>query len=165
MFSHNLVAVCSVCNSRYKGDTFIKNGERQFFNPYGDSFIDDIEFVKCELLVNDIYLQIKFSVKGEEDYSYEYTIIKNHFDNLYLNSRYKKLLLQDELRRFRDGYIDESSRKYKDITLDELKRDLNRKIREFRTFNCNHWEKIFWKTLKECDEYLNLIVDKRLPLD
>jgi len=54
MFSHNLVGVCSVCNSRYKGDTFVKNGERQFFNPYGDSFIDDIEFVKCELLVTEL---------------------------------------------------------------------------------------------------------------
>jgi len=29
----------------------------------------------------------------------------------------------------------------------------------------NHWEKIFWNSLKECDEYLNLIVKKRIPID
>ena len=165
MFSHNLVGVCSVCNSRYKGDIFVEDGERQFFNPYGDSFINDVEFIECILSVDDIYLLIDFSLKGEEDNSYGYTIIKNHFTKLHLNSRYKKILLQDELKRFRDGYIDEYSREYEDVTLDELKRDLNRKIREFRSFNCNHWEKIFWKALKECDEYLNLIVEKRLPFD
>ena len=171
MFNHNLIGVCSVCNSRYKGDDFVSDGERQFFNPYVDTFIEDKQFVKCSLSVNEIYLKINFSIEDIDDEAYGYMIIKNHFDNLHLNSRYKKILLQDKLKRFRDRFINEYIREkkyireYEDVTLIELKNDINRKIRELQRFNDNHWEKVFWKALKECDEYLNLIVDKCIPID
>ncbi len=165
MFNHNLIGVCSSCNTRYKGDDFILGGERQFFNPYIDTFIDDNQFLICCLSVNDIYLKIDFSIEDIDNEAYGYMIIKNHFDNLHLKSRYKQILLQDELKKFKDIYIDENTQEYEDVTLDELKRDITKEIRKFKSFNKNHWEKVFWKALKECDEYLNLIVDKRIPID
>jgi len=165
MFNHNLIGVCSVCNSRYKGDDFVLNGERQFFNPYVDTFIEDKQFVKCNLTVNEIYLKIDFSIEDIDNEAYGYMIIKNHFNNLHLNSRYKKILLQDKLKRFRDRYIDEHTREYRDITLGDLKIFIIEEISGFQSFNDNHWEKVFWKALSESDEYLNLIVDKRIPID
>ena len=165
MFNHNLIGVCSVCNSRYKGDDFVLNGERQFFNPYVDTFVENKQFVECSLSVSGIYLKIDFSIEDIDNEAYGYMIIKNHFNNLNLNSRYKKILLQDKVKRFKDSYIDEHLLKYEDVTLNELKTDIDKIVREFRSFNNNHWEKVFWKALKECNEYLNLIVDKRIPID
>ena len=74
-------------------------------------------------------------------------------------------MLQEELKKFRDGYINEHTREYENVTLAELKRDITKNIRGFNSFNNNNWEKVFWKALKECDEYLNLIVQKRIPID
>lgn len=33
-----------------------------------------------------------------------------------------------------------------------------------KMMNINNWEKVFWESLKESDEYLNLIVNKVIPI-
>ena len=44
--SPNLIHVCSICNSKYKGDDVVNSlGERKFFNPYFDDFIETIQFL------------------------------------------------------------------------------------------------------------------------
>jgi hypothetical protein len=48
--------------------------------------------------------------------------------------------------------------------MDEIKRDIDKKIRGYQDENINNWEKVFWKSLKESDECLNLIVNKVIPI-
>lgn len=168
VFVKNLVPSCSICNSDYKGNLFLKNGERQFFNPYFDNFINDIVFLKCDIIVdNDIYPEFIFSIDDslESSHLYQYTIIKNHFNNLDLATRYEEQINSHIFARFKEEYIIDETLEFEDITLEELKLDIDSKIRSLRRENDNYWEKVFWKSLKNSDECLNLIVNKEIPIN
>ncbi|HIP11770.1 MAG TPA: hypothetical protein EYG73_03525 [Arcobacter sp.] len=91
-----------------------------------------------------------------------------HFDNLHLAERYSNLVINEVFKRFRDEYVDTDNETKKpfflDILIKELRKDIDRKLRSFRSYNSNHWEKVFFKSLKECDDCLKLIVDKKIKL-
>jgi len=109
IYSPNLIYVCSICNSTYKGDDVVNSlDERKFFNPYFDDFIEDIQFLKCEIKVeNRIYPEFKFYI---EDLSitknYEYKVIRNHFEAMHLQTRYMEQIVKEEFKRFRNEYVD-----------------------------------------------------------
>ena len=163
----NLIAACATCNSRFKGNEFIKENKRLYFNPYFDTFIENIQFLKCSINVDSIYPVINFYIDEElkQTNAYSYNVMKNHFDNLKLNIRYKELARVEIFNRFKDEYINPNTLEFDEVTIDELKRDIRKKLRAFREFNINHWEKVFLEALEEADDCLNLIVNKLIPIN
>lgn len=167
IYSPNLIYVCSICNSTYKGDDVVNSlGERKFFNPYFDNFIEDIQFLKCEIKVeNGIYPEFKFYIEDlSSSNDYEYKVIRNHFEAMHLQTRYMEQIVKEEFKRFRNEYINKKSRIYYETSMDEIKGDIDKKLRGYQDENINNWEKVFWESLKESDECLNLIVDKVIPI-
>jgi len=168
IYSPNLIYVCSICNSTYKGADVVNTlGERKFFNPYFDDFIEDIQFLKCKIKVeeNGIYPEFKFYIEDlSSSNDYEYKVIKNHFEVMHLQTRYMEQIVKEEFKRFRNEYVDKKSRTYDEISLNEIKRDIDKRIRGYQDENINNWEKVFWKSLKDSDDCLNLIVKKVIPI-
>lgn len=168
IYTYNLIAVCASCNSRYKGDDFVdSNGNRLFFNPYFDSFINQLQLLKCLIRIDNIYPKFEFYIDDRMivEHSYEYKIIKNHFDNLNLQNRYMEQIVEEVFLRFVKRYIDKQTKVFKDITLDKLKEDIDSELNAVADFNHNNWEKVFWESLKESDDCLNLIVNKLIPIN
>lgn len=168
MYTPNLIYVCSTCNSIYKGDKIVnEEGERKYFNPYFDEYIEELVFLQCKIEVeNGIYPNFKFYIDDlSETHNYEFTVIKNHFESMNLNFRYIEQISKEEFRRFKNRYIEKTIKQFKDVTLDKLKNDIEEKLDELYDLNENNWEKVFWNSLKDCDECLNLIVDKLIPID
>ena len=160
IYSPNLIYVCSICNSTYKGDDVVNSlGERKFFNPYFDNFIEDIQFVKCRIIVNDIYPKFEFYIEDlSSSNDYEYKVIKNHFEAMGLQTRYFEQIVKEKFRIFKNRY------KNKDITLSKLKENIEYELDGLLEENINNWEKAFWESLKESDDCLNLIVNKVIPI-
>ena len=160
IYSPNLIYVCSICNSTYKGDDVVNSlGERKFFNPYFDNFIEDIQFLKCRIIVNDIYPKFEFYIEDlSSSNDYEYKVIKNHFEAMGLQTRYFEQIVKEKFRIFKNRY------KNKDITLSKLKENIEYELDGLLEENINNWEKAFWESLKESDDCLNLIVNKVIPI-
>lgn len=158
----NLIYVCSICNSKYKGDDVVNlSGERKFFNPYFDNFIDSLQFLTCEILIDDsAYPTFKFDIDSSliTSYQYEYKIMKNHFDNMNLGTRYMKQISEEKFIRFKNKYL------FVDVTIDKLKEDIEYELGGLIHLNDNNWEKVFLKSLQESDECLMLIVNKKTSI-
>lgn len=168
IYTYNLIAVCASCNSRYKGDDFVDDyGNRQYFNPYFDSFIDRFQFLKCLIRIDNIYPEFEFCIDDKlmAEHSYEYHVIKNHFDNLNLQNRYIEQIVEEIFLRFVKRYIDKRTKQFKDVTLDKLKDDIDSELNAVADYNDNNWEKVFWESLRDSDDCLNLIVDKLIPIN
>ncbi len=170
VFTLNLIPACATCNSRYKGKKYLNDDKRKYLNPYFDKFIETLKFLECSLSVDKNYLVVEFFIDPsvEADHPYEYQIIKSHFDSLHLADRYTNLIINEVFKQFRDEYVetDDETRQpfFLNVTLEELKRDIEKKIRSFQSYNINYWEKVFFESLKECDDCLLLIVNKVIPL-
>lgn len=160
IYSPNLIYVCSICNSTYKGDDVVNSlGERKFFNPYFDDFIENIQFLKCRIIVNDIYPKFEFYIEDlSSSNDYGYKVIKNHFEAMGLQTRYFEQIVKEKFRIFKNRY------KNKDVTLSKLKENIEYELDGLLEENDNNWEKVFWQSLKESDECLNLIVNKVIPI-
>lgn len=169
IYPPNLIGVCSICNTVYKGSKIINDeNERMFFNPYFDTFIELIPFLKCYInLVDDIYPEFTFYIDDvmEIFYPYEYKIIKNHFDNLKLYKSYNDNIVQEVFRRFKKEYVNPITREFYNTTLEDLKRDIQKKINGLHDKSINHWEKVFFETLLNHEECLNLIIEKKIDID
>lgn len=166
IYSPNLIYVCSICNSTYKGDDVVNSlGERKFFNPYFDNFIEDIQFVKCRIIVNDIYPKFEFYIEDlSKTNSYEYTIMKNHFEAMNLKINYMNQIVNQKFKKFKNRYVNLKERTYYEISLEQIKNYIEETLREYQEENINNWEKVFWQSLKESDDCLNLIVNKVIPI-
>ncbi len=170
VFTSNLIPACAACNSRYKGKFYLNGSKRKYLNPYFDEFIETIKFLKCTLSVEKNYLVVEFSIDTNIESTHEYGshIIKSHFNGLHLAERYKNLIINEVFKRFFNEYVnvDNDSKKpfFLDVSTEELKKDIEKKLRSLRSYNINHWEKVFFESLKECDDCLKLIVDKKIKL-
>lgn len=159
IFAPNLIYVCSICNSKYKGDDIVNtNGERKFFNPYFDDFIETTQFLKCEIkLDGSLYPTFKFYI---EDLSatmpYKYTVMKNHFEAMDLQTRYMDQIVKEKFLRFKNRY------NHKPVSLEKLKENIDYELGGLNSENVNNWEKVFWESLKNCNECLNLITNKKI---
>jgi hypothetical protein len=166
VYSENLVAVCAECNSRYKNSKFIIAGKRQFFNPYFDTFIDK-RFLLCKISVSNTgFCKFEFEIDktllSQDPYAYE--VLSNHFKQLKLGSRFTDLVLKKFFLQFKRQYFTDT-RQPMDVTRDKLIEDIDLRLRGLNGVEINHHEKIFWESLKNCNELLDLIVDKKLPFD
>ena len=166
VLSINLIHSCSICNSNYKSDKYLNdNKERLYINPYFDNFIDTISFLKCKIEVptTSIYPEFNFYIDDnlQATHNYEYKIVKNHFDNLKLKTRYLDQIVDEKFKRFKNRYIDKERRQFKTVTLEQLKDNIQYELDGLDELNINNWEKVFWISLKNCDECLNLIVNKQ----
>lgn len=165
IFAPNLIYVCSRCNTTYKSDDIITpTGERKFFNPYYDDFIETTQFLKCEINLNgSVYPSFRFYI---EDLSatmpYEYSVMKNHFEAMHLETRYMEQIVKEKFRIFKNEYINLQQRTYYDTSLEKIKSDIDKRLRGYQGENINNYEKVFWESLKDCDECLNLIVEKKI---
>ena len=166
IYSSNLIYVCSICNSKYKGDKILNSkGERIFFNPYFDNFIETIQFLKCRIIVNDIYPKFEFYIEDlSKTNSYEYMIMKNHFEAMNLKINYMNQIVNQKFKRFRNRYVNLKERTYYEISLEQIKNSIEETLREHQQDNINNWEKVFWESLKDSDDCLNLIVNKIIPI-
>ncbi len=162
IYIQNLIYVCSICNSTYKGDNVVNlNRERKFFNPYFDDFIKNIQFLKCKIEVgsNSIYPSFTFYIDNlSTTMPYEYTVMKNHFEAMHLQTRYMEQILKEKFLRFKNRYNDKS------VSLEKLKENIDYELDGLNGENANNWEKVFWESLKDCDDCLNLIVNKKIHL-
>lgn len=161
----NLIAACASCNTRFKGEKFVEGDQRLYFNPYFDDFTENTQFLKCSIEVDNKYPVINFSINEqlEQTNTYEYKIIKNHFDSLNLANRYKDLARVEIFNKFKNEYVNPDTLEFDEVTIDELKTDIRKKLRAYRSFNINHWEKVFLESLENADDCLNLIVNKTIP--
>lgn len=166
IYSPNLIYVCSICNSKYKGEKILNSkGERIFFNPYFDNFIETIQFLKCRIIVNDIYPKFEFYIEDlSKTSSYEYTIMKNHFEAMNLKINYMNQIVNQKFKKFKNRYVNLKERTYYEISLEQIKNYIEETLREYQEENINNWEKVFWESLKESEECLNLIVNKVIPI-
>lgn len=88
VYAKNLIPVCGVCNSNYKGTKCFNNGERLFIHTYYDLFPEH-DFITMNIDVTTS-ITINFSsvhVQGEDYFS---SLFNNHFTNLGLSKRYKR---------------------------------------------------------------------------
>jgi DNA-directed RNA polymerase subunit RPC12/RpoP len=155
IYAPNLIYVCSICNSTYKRDDVITStGERKFFNPYFDDFIETTQFLKCVVELNgDVYPSFKFYIQDlSATMPYEYSVMKNHFEAMELQNRYIDQIVKEKFRRFKNRYVQ------KDISIEQLKHNIDYELEGLDCENINNWEKVFWESLKDSDECLNLIV-------
>lgn len=167
IYEKNLIAACSSCNSRYKGDDFIddETGKRKYFNPYFDDFINNIPILKCKIeIIDDIFPKFKFYIDEDikDEHEYEYNLIKCHFDNLKLEFRYQGQVVDEVFMRFKNEYIIPETQEFEDVTLIDIRRDIIKRLRGLSDCNINHWEKVFFEELLNCDDCLNLIVEKKI---
>ena len=174
ILSNNLIPSCATCNSRYKGDDYIfADGSRLFFNPYYDTFINTIQFLKCDITCIGIYIDIEFYIDASMELTYpnEYKLISNHFDTLHLTDRYSDLIRSDIFSEFYNEFvisvdIGDSQKEdvFMDVSIIELENKIDDRIRGLRLYNFNYWKKVFWESLKISEPCLNLIVNKIIPL-
>jgi 5-methylcytosine-specific restriction endonuclease McrA len=168
ILSENLIPACDICNDIYKKDHYVaSDGLRLFYNPYFDNFIDNEQFLKCDLQCENNYLIVNFYIDNiNNDKSNK--ILQNHFTKLSLNQRYKDIIVKDLFPEFYNEFVeyDEVSQQeiFIDVNMNEIKSAIDRRIRGLRSFNQNYWRKVFWIALKECEECLNLIIEKKITL-
>lgn len=88
VYAKNLIPICGVCNSTYKGVKCFHNGERLFIHSYYDTFPEyDFLTMNIDVTAN---LTINFSSVNVIEESYFSTLFNNHFIKLGLNKRYKR---------------------------------------------------------------------------
>jgi len=168
IFSDNLIPSCDICNDIYKKDHYISSdGLRLFYNPYFDNFIDNEQFLKCDLQCENDYLIINFYIDNiNNDESNK--ILQNHFAKLALNQRYKDIIVNDLFPEFYNEFVEYNELSQQEIFIDtnmnEVKSVIDGRIRGLRLFNQNYWRKVFWAALKECEECLKLIIEKKITL-
>lgn len=96
--SQNLVPSCSVCNSDYKKVAWANTPNRKYLHPYFDT-IPECQFLYCSTVISDrgIYT-VSFDVKSSINVQGQvFDLLKNHFDELGLRSRYVAKVTSEEV--------------------------------------------------------------------
>jgi len=168
---YNLIYSCDHCNGLKLNKFLNPNNSRMFIYPYFDNFIDTIQFLKCDLIVNGMKLDIKFYIDQSIQITHptEFQIVSSHFKELQLESYYRKQALDPLLSSLRSIWtsINKTTNipEWDNLILSELETAITFKLKEFQYFNLNRWEVVFLNSLKNCPDYLNLIVTKSLPVN
>ena len=171
LHSFNLIYSCDHCNGLKLNKFLDTDDKRMFIYPYFDTFIDTIPFLKCDLSVNGIKLDIDFFIDStlEATYPYEYNIVNSHFRELQLKDYYRKQALDPLLSGLKSTWSKPNQitniPEWDNFTLIGLQSSITHRLKEFQYFNINRWERVFLNSLKNCTDYLNLIVNKNLPVN
>ena len=145
----NLIPICHICNSHYKGIKFLDGGNRIFLHSYFDTF-PDFDFLKLEVKINR-EIEISFSNKKDPahvDFSF---LFSNHFSNLGLNERFSKKSAAEIHRKrpaltrfYRVGGASEVTKALRDEAID-LRNSLSG----------NHWKVALYDGLADSDDFCN----------
>mgnify|MGYP003815014727 CR=1 FL=1 len=171
LHSYNLIYSCDHCNGLKLNKFLDSSGSRMFIYPYFDNFINTIQFLKCDLSVNGMKLDINFYIDSSLKirFPYEFQIVYSHFKELQLTTYYRKQALDPLLSSLRSTWTSinptTNNPEWDNLTLSELQTSITFKLKEFQYFNLNRWEIVFLNSLKNCTNYLNLIVNKTLPVN
>lgn len=89
VFPANLIPICHVCNSSYKGTQLLSNtGERLFLHSYFD-VLPLFDFI-CVQVNMGAEIEIEFNITPKADDPYFSTVITNHFLKLGLKQRFAR---------------------------------------------------------------------------
>ncbi|MGB7390741.1 hypothetical protein [Marinomonas sp.] len=144
VLSKNLIPVCGVCNSNYKGRKWIENGERLFLHTYYDQFPDEYLFKASVTIKNKV--SIEFSATSVAAEPYFCNIFHNHFDKLSLNKRYKRKASTEIARKRRSlELIYRRNNSAKDVS-NSLREEANRLEIDFSK---NHWKTVLYRALSK----------------
>lgn len=150
VLAKNLIPICGVCNSNYKGSKWIKNGQRLFIHTYYDIFPDEY-FLNASITVSSkVAIEFLPTAVGNEPYFSD--LFDNHFKNLALKKRY------------RIKAASEISRKRRSLerifvrggTARDVARSLQTEASELEVeYSKNHWKTVLYKALSGSVDFCN----------
>lgn len=168
IMSNNLIFSCSKCNQDYKKTNFLdSNGNRFFLNPYFDKCLDE-EILKCEISVNKLNLNIKFSINEELCHIdlYSYIVACNHLKKLNLDERYGNdcKALKNRFLESHCNPLIKTHREMKSFSISDAQNWIDNEISAIqRLSHPNNFQLLFWKELKNCTDWFNNVSGEKIP--
>ncbi|MFM5211337.1 hypothetical protein [Aeromonas hydrophila] len=157
VLSKNLIPICSVCNSNYKGTKWIEKGERLFLHSYYD-IIPDEYFLDLSVVIAK-KISLTFSSKqvaSEPDFS---KLFQNHFKHLNLNERFKRKAASEISRKRKTlDKIYSNNNSLLDVSralkseADQLEENLSK----------NHWKTVLYKALYQSNDFCDRGFNKQV---
>ena len=142
VFSKNLIPICGVCNSNYKGSNWIDNGKRLFLHTYYDEFPDEHLFIASVTVVNKIVIDFSSILVPSEPYFCD--VFSNHFEKLCLNKRYKRKASSEINRKRRS--LERIYRR--NDCANDVANSLIEEARELEIqYSKNHWKPVLYRGL------------------
>jgi hypothetical protein len=150
VLSKNLIPVCGVCNSNYKGINWIENGQRLFIHSYYDNFPKQ-KFLNTSISISD-KITIQFNTLHlalHPDFS---ALFSKHFEKLSLNKRYKRKAATEICRKKRS--LELIYRKNNSAI--DVANALAKEANNLRTeLSQNHWRSSLYDALSNSAEFCN----------
>lgn len=148
VLSKNLIPICGVCNSNYKGRNWIENGNRLFLHTYYDQLPDESLFEASVTVTNKVV--IDFSTISVAAEPYFCSIFNHHFNKLRLNKRYKRKA-STEINRKRRSLELIYRRNNSAI-------DISNSLREEANgleidYSKNHWKTVLYRALSNSESF------------
>lgn len=142
VLSKNLIPICGVCNSNYKGRNWIENGNRLFLHTYYDQFPDEYLFEASVTVTNKVIIDFSTIYVATEPYFCN--VFHHHFDKLRLNKRYKKKASTEINRKRRSlELIYRRNNSANDVS-NSLREEANGLEIDYSK---NHWKTVLYRAL------------------
>lgn len=150
VLAKNLIPICGVCNSNYKGTKWIKNNQRLFIHTYYDIFPDKYFFDVSVTVKNKLTIEFKpIHVTGEPYFS---TLFNNHFQKLSLKKRYRIKAASEISRKKRslERIFTQGGTHF------DVARFLGDEAVELENeYSKNHWKPALYKALSNSVDFCN----------
>jgi len=142
VFPKNLVPICHVCNTKYKGSQFLSTtGDRLFLHTYYDQF-PTYNFISVDVSVSD-QIDLKFCSRADPSNVAFSLLFANHFNTLALNERFVTKSAA-EISRKRSSL----RRLYGTNNYRKVSRELQLEASDLRkTLSGNHWKVALYEGL------------------
>ena len=143
----NLIPICHVCNTTYKGKKIFSNtGMRLFLHSYADE-IPNATFIKISIDIKNT-INLDFSFLPNANYLAFSSIFANHFNELGLRTRFFKKSAAEIARKrsslarfYQQGY-------------EKVSRELQTEADDLRaSLSCNHWKVALYYALAQSKEF------------
>lgn len=144
VLSKNLIPVCGVCNSNYKGRNWIENGKRLFLHTYYDQFPDEYLFKASVTVTNKVAIDFSTIYVAAEPYFCN--IFHHHFDKLCLNKRYKRKASTEIKRKRRSLELIYSRNNSANDVSNSLREEANGLEIDYSK---NHWKSVLYRALSK----------------
>lgn len=150
VLAKNLIPICGVCNSNYKGSIWIENGKRLFIHTYYDIIPDEYFLNALITVTNKVAIEfLPISVANEPYFS---GLFDNHFKKLALKKRYR-IKAASEISRKRRSL----ERLYvRGGTARDVASSLLSEASELEVeYSKNHWKPVLYKALSASVDFCN----------
>jgi hypothetical protein len=157
VLSKNLIPVCGVCNSNYKGTKWIDNYQRLFVHTYYDIF-PNYTFLGAQVIVGT-KISIDFDalfVASEPSFS---TLFSKHVEKLGLKRRYKRKASSEVSRKRRQLEV---IYKRNGSALDVVKALKDEALALEKDFSGNNWKTALYKALSRSLDFCDAGFRKRI---